>query len=106
MSGTAKLNVGGELNDVVFTLAPAEHSEDRNARIARENRRARNDEFLRLTTYAIAAFAVTVIGTLSVYTIFLNTEAAAETRTYAIDTLKMLTPAVIAFILGRATSAK
>lgn len=56
MSGTAKLNVGGELNDVVFTLAPAEHSEDRNARIARENRRARNDEFLRLATCAIAAF--------------------------------------------------
>lgn len=103
MSGPDLSKIG---QNAVFRVESPENDADRNARIANGNRRARNDEFLRLATYVVAAIAVSVIFVLSVYTIFFNTQAAPENRTYAIDALKMLTPAVIAFILGRTTGAR
>ncbi len=106
MSEPKQINLGFNVADSKVTLEPLEHTDERSARLANERRAALIADIKGLFTYLISACILVGIGTLSVYTIFLNNNAVPETRMYAVDALKILTPGVFSFFLGRAIGGR
>ena len=106
MAEPGEINAGFSVSDARVTVEPPEHADERTARLGNERRSALIADIKDIFTYFISACILVGIGTLSVYTIFLDDNAAPETRLFAVDALKILTPGVFSFFLGRAIGAK
>jgi hypothetical protein len=95
-----KLDIGGSLMGEV-SLKPEEHADDRAARIRREERASRFEEYKNAAVFAVILFGLVVIASVSAYKGLLDPTATIDTQRAALAILTVVVSNSISFVMGR-----
>lgn len=95
-----QLNIESALKRGSLEIKPEEHDDERKARLIREERESKSDNFIKLSIFLVSLVVLLTLGGMCSYFGLFDANASVETKRWAQNGLSALFGACVGYFLG------